>query len=1136
MLRRLISLYIIFTFLLTAVPCHAQDIVLPAPGTMLSLSPAYVPVLIKGLQADPKRPLSFDFIVDRGEDKSSNNAFQNECNKLIQFFLAGLTIPDGDLWVNLSPYEKNRIIPDALGQTTLGKEMLAQDYLLKQLSASLIYPENGLGKEFWDRVRALALKQFGSTDIPVNAFDHKVWILPDQAKIYEKGNAAYVTQATLKVMMEEDYLAMSKQKGQAAALNAQEDKMKALSSQVMREIILPQIEHEINYGKNFASLRQIYTVLILAKWYKETAQNKVLQALYTNQKKIAGINVDSNVKAEIYQRYVEAYKKGTFNYIKEEQVNGQMLPRKYFSGGEVWDIHLDRTGDHAQLARESLVKVHVDLQKSNAAMLAPGAMKAQGLPLIGLDDPQVLKVFRQVVRRRYDVRVLAEYYHLGKVPEKVSFTNLRGIKEMVTLQEYADLMVNYMYRHMNSDPGDFARMFRATFPNNACPPELKSIFSKYMAIKTKSFDLQVVKDALPPNSVVADVGAGKGQLVEEMLKYSDEQGLGIKMVLGTDVTDWRHHAKEDSRLLFVHQKTGLAVPLRANSVDAVVLKWVTHHIDRDKRDAFFKSIWRILKPGGRLIIVDALLTRVTEEQQQEAEIWTSWVNETKNRETWPQGSFYKDNIKLSRDFMLLNGEQQKLVLALEDYFGHNLIMGRDETMPQYFTYMPLAEIREQMGQLGLEEKKEYFRNFGSPPIERMGPPSMRVVFEKSTPRLEFILGGGGETEDLMLGLPKKERKRFETVMDVLVPRSHSIPELKEQHVDDLVLLANDRLETIEETLTLLDAGIGKRIVLLGQMKAVNIMDEAIKDGYKIMTPKGMIEDKDTWIKMKRTFKGKNEETIEKEYTGTGPEIVKQIMLQMVRNFPAFYKELSVIIAQLEDYIIVGDSQNLEDYRKMLEQKHEGKHKMVLISEPWIQLQNIADLKDKLDDLIKAQKVEILSHTISPPFREAGDDNSYKRFAVESLVRSALRMLAISEFGFVDKRINIDQIPPKFWKDLTGLLNSIGKYRAQKLAHKLLGHFDMIRRDKIRKEIDKPSIKELDRFLNKMQALADSNQAMNATQEKGGIDFNRITLNASKTERPTIVLAQQFSALKQGGFYGFTALITHVSPLDASDLP
>src|SRR5208283_4730414 len=136
---------------------------------------------------------------------------RTEANKLIKYFLASLTIPEKDLWVNLSPYEKDRIVPQSFGRTEMGRDLLAEDYMLKQITASLIYPEDEIGKKFWKRVYAEAQKKFGTTNIPVNTFN-KVWIVPEKAVVYEnaKAGTAYVVEASLKVMLEEDYLALSK--------------------------------------------------------------------------------------------------------------------------------------------------------------------------------------------------------------------------------------------------------------------------------------------------------------------------------------------------------------------------------------------------------------------------------------------------------------------------------------------------------------------------------------------------------------------------------------------------------------------------------------------------------------------------------------------------------------------------------------------------------------------------------------------------------------------------------------------------------------------------------------------------------------------------------------------------------------
>ena len=137
---------------------------------MVGESAPFSPVALKGLIVNLQKPLEFQFIVDTGNslppmgEKLNSLPLQQQANQLVKYFLAGLTIPEGDLWVNLSPYEKDRMVPTALGQTDLGRDLLAQDYILKQLTASLIYPEKDLGKEFWSRVYAKAQQQFGTTN------------------------------------------------------------------------------------------------------------------------------------------------------------------------------------------------------------------------------------------------------------------------------------------------------------------------------------------------------------------------------------------------------------------------------------------------------------------------------------------------------------------------------------------------------------------------------------------------------------------------------------------------------------------------------------------------------------------------------------------------------------------------------------------------------------------------------------------------------------------------------------------------------------------------------------------------------------------------------------------------------------
>ncbi|MFH0753685.1 MAG: hypothetical protein V2A70_03890 [Candidatus Omnitrophota bacterium] len=382
--KRIISSLLLMPFLMgTAMPAAlaSQMPWMPQPGAMVISSPVYMPAMIKGLKIHQDNPLLFDFIIDTGNSglsvgDSRNNPeagdekLRNESRKLIKYFLAALTIKEDNLWVNLSPYEKDRMIPEDLGKTELGRDMLAQDYVLKQLTASMIYPEKDLGKAFWGRVYAQALERYGTSDIPIDTFN-KVWIVADKARVLEHEDTAYVVGGHLKVMLESDYKAAQEavvvsekevgaRAGDGPGAGYYDRESQELAKNVVRDIIVPEIEKEVNDGRNFAPLRQMFFSMILASWYKQALKEALLNQVYTNKGKTGGVQSDDPaIKEQIYNQYLEAYKKGVFNYIKEES-DGELqeLPantsrasdaaldavivRKYFSGGT--DFAMLRTG------------------------------------------------------------------------------------------------------------------------------------------------------------------------------------------------------------------------------------------------------------------------------------------------------------------------------------------------------------------------------------------------------------------------------------------------------------------------------------------------------------------------------------------------------------------------------------------------------------------------------------------------------------------------------------------------------------------------------------------------------------------------------------------------------------------------
>jgi len=293
MLKRIISILLIFAFLFTQVGFSPEA---NAQEAMFSLGSNYTPAIVSGIILYPDNPLKFDFIIDIGDDQLNGKDLRNESQKLINYFMATLTVPENEMWVNLSPNEPDRIIADGLGNTILGRDLLSQDYLLKQITASLMHPEGEIGSEFWNRVYEKAEEKFGTLDISADSFS-KVWIVPEQAQIYISGTNVFVADSKLKVLMEEEYSKTVGDAGLRATKKIENKRSSDLrtmqndndSSQIIREIIIPEIEREVNEGKHFANLRQMYNSVILATWYKHNLKKSILGKVYADQNKVDGL-------------------------------------------------------------------------------------------------------------------------------------------------------------------------------------------------------------------------------------------------------------------------------------------------------------------------------------------------------------------------------------------------------------------------------------------------------------------------------------------------------------------------------------------------------------------------------------------------------------------------------------------------------------------------------------------------------------------------------------------------------------------------------------------------------------------------------------------------------------------------------
>ncbi len=231
--------------------------------------------------------------------------------------------------------------------------------------ANYLHPKNPVGKLYWEKLySAIGKEKAKKAKITTS---NRVWITPNQAVVMETEDGALVAKATLKVMLENEYLSNQTPprwpKASAEVEAVKNEQTQQLSEQLMKEIIIPAITKDINESPRYAPLRQVYYSLILAEWYKRkvsrklTVDNPSPYAPYINSGTTAGLESEVPWKKQaIWQEYLKSYQQG--EYKLQDTLFG--LKRMYFSGGII--IELGNTPTLTSITQKKLLN-NPDLAK-----------------------------------------------------------------------------------------------------------------------------------------------------------------------------------------------------------------------------------------------------------------------------------------------------------------------------------------------------------------------------------------------------------------------------------------------------------------------------------------------------------------------------------------------------------------------------------------------------------------------------------------------------------------------------------------------------------------------------------------------------------------------------------------------------
>lgn len=124
--------------------------------------------------------------------------------------------------------------------------------------------------------------------------------------------------------------------------------------------------------------------------------------------------------------------------------------------------------------------------------------------------------------------------------------------------------------------------------------------------REKSFRQSILRTAaIPSGASVLDVGCGTGTLALMAKNQLGAQGKVYGIDAAPEMIEVaRHKATDQNRAVDFRQGVIESLPFEDATFDVVLSTLMFHHLPDDLKQRGLAEIYRVLKPGGRLLIVD----------------------------------------------------------------------------------------------------------------------------------------------------------------------------------------------------------------------------------------------------------------------------------------------------------------------------------------------------------------------------------------------------------------------------------------------------------------------------------------------------------------------------------------------------
>lgn len=304
----------------------------------------------------------FEFMIKatKAEEGSKVVDIESTIGTALDFFFIGLTLSNSRFWVNLNPWEPERIVDEDVGITDVGRIMLEADLQMKKDFCKHENPcQSEVGENYWallDKKQEELVSecindypgQIEATDNVLFQAATRHWIVPDEIIAYGEGDEIYIADATLDIYFEPVYEHSTFEIVNQPKSPISEDCLGCLSEaareygryamELEEESVLPLVVKEVNSGQDYLDLRQVYVSLALAQWYKEHAGDQHVFSNFIDSSNLIGLESEATWNSEdIWLEYVKSYEEGEYRCEKTHtyRTKGYIVTETnvYISGG-----------------------------------------------------------------------------------------------------------------------------------------------------------------------------------------------------------------------------------------------------------------------------------------------------------------------------------------------------------------------------------------------------------------------------------------------------------------------------------------------------------------------------------------------------------------------------------------------------------------------------------------------------------------------------------------------------------------------------------------------------------------------------------------------------------------------------------